>query len=217
MRPLAHQSAAVDLQAVPGPFLGQTLTDYPLPEKLNFFGQQPAVFLLAQGAPLGVMYGKHWIRNINELYDDPARAACRATTCPDANFTVNEEGYVVEKASWRCGEDLVYRDTGAACDTPERLIAYVNCKTFNTDGSCKATTDVVEIGNANPDFNLAFSSGFNYKRLSFTGLVDWTQGGSIYNGTRQWKLINFFDTIFDRRAGSKYFHRLAHCPAAAHK
>jgi TonB-linked SusC/RagA family outer membrane protein len=177
----------------------QRITDYPLPEKLNSFGQQPSVFYLAQGATLGAMYGNRWVRNINELYDDPAKAACRATTCPDANYVVNELGYVVTKASYRCGETKVYLDTGAACTTPERFIPYVKCKTFNTDGSCKASTNIVQIGDANPDFNASFSSTFNYKRFSVYGLVDWTQGGNIYNGTRQWKLINFFDPVFDMR------------------
>jgi TonB-linked SusC/RagA family outer membrane protein len=177
----------------------QTITDYPLPEKLNSFNQQPAVFFLAQGASLGVMYGQHFIRSISEVYDDPAKAACRATTCPDANYVVNEEGYVVTAASWQCGEDLINRATGAACTSRERLITYVTCKTLNTDGSCKETTNTVKIGDANPDFNASFSSTFNYKRFSIYGLVDWTQGGSIYNGTRQWKLINNFDDVEDQR------------------
>ena len=176
----------------------QKITDYPLPEKLNFFGQQPNIFKLAQGVSLGVMYGNKLVTNINQLYDDPAKAACRATTCPDANYVINEEGYVVSKASWRCGEDGKYRDTGAACTAPERHILYVTCKTFNTDGSCAETTNVVKIGDANPDFNLSFSSTFNYKRFSVYGLVDWSQGGNIYNGTRQWKLINNLDVVYDQ-------------------
>jgi TonB-linked SusC/RagA family outer membrane protein len=187
----------------------QEITDYPLPEKLNGFGQQPAVFLLAKGSKLGVMYGNKFVKSIEQLYDDPVKAACRATTCPEANFVLNEEGYVVTANSWRCGE-IDYDsdtpgfqgkklDTGAACTAPERPLLYITCKTFNTDGSCAATTSQVKIGDANPDFNAAFSSTFNYKRFSITGLVDWTQGGNIYNGTRQWKLINFFDPIFDQR------------------
>ena len=183
----------------------QRITDYPLPEKLNSFGQQPSVFYLAKGATLGAMYGNRWDRTIADVYADPAKAACRATTCPDANYVVNELGYVVTKASYRCGEATDASgnhhtlDTGAICSTPERFIPYVTCKTFNTDGSCKTTTNIVQIGDANPDFNASFSSTFNYKRFSIYGLVDWTQGGNIYNGTRQWKMINFFDPIFDMR------------------
>jgi TonB-linked SusC/RagA family outer membrane protein len=177
----------------------QKITDYPLPEKLNFFGQQPAVFLLKQGVQLGVMYGNKFVRTISELYDNPALAACRATTCPDANYVVNEENYVVTKASWRCGEDKKYRDTGAACTAAERHIKYRTCSVSNPDGTCATSTDVVRIGDANPDFNASFTSTFNYKRFSIYGLLDWSQGGNIYNGTRQWKLFNSIDVVYDQQ------------------
>ncbi len=177
----------------------QVITDYPLPEKLNSFGQQPAVFFLGKGASLGVMYGEKFVRNISDLYANPSFAACRATTCPDANFVVNEGGYVVSKASWQCGETKINLATGAACPSAERLIKYVQCSK-GTIADCKATTTTVKIGDANPDFNASFSSTFNYKRFSVYGLLDWTQGGNIYNGTRQWKFINNFDSIEDQRA-----------------
>jgi TonB-linked SusC/RagA family outer membrane protein len=176
----------------------QTITSYPIPERLNGFGQQPAIFFLGEGAKLGVMYGNKFVQNIADLYDDPAKAACRATTCKDADFVVNEDGYVVSAASWQCGEDLKKVGTGTPCTTPERLIKYRTCKAGTSGDTC-STTDIVQIGDANPDFNLGFSTVFNYKRFSVTGLVDWVQGGNIYNGTRQWKLINFFDPIFDQR------------------
>ncbi|HEV8197649.1 MAG TPA: SusC/RagA family TonB-linked outer membrane protein [Gemmatimonadales bacterium] len=176
----------------------QIITDYPLPERLNGFGQQPAVFKIAQGVSLGAMYGNKFVRTISELYADPAKAACRATTCPESNYVVNEEGYLVTKASWRCGEDGKYRDTGAACSSPERHLLYTECSTHAADGSCTATTSVVKIGDANPDFNTSFSSTFNYKRFSVYGLLDWSQGGNIYNGTRQWKMINGLDFVFDQ-------------------
>jgi TonB-linked SusC/RagA family outer membrane protein len=179
----------------------QTITEYPLPERLNSFGQQPSVFFLAEGAKLGLMYGNRFVRSIEELYDDPAKAACRNTTCPESDFVVNELGYVVSKASFRCGEatSATYRDTGAPCSSPERFIQYITCKTTNPDGSCASTTNIVQIGDANPDFNMAFATSVNFRRLSLTGLVDWTQGGTIYNGTRQWKMINYSDPIFDQR------------------
>lgn len=164
----------------------QQITDYPLPETLNSFGQQPAVFFLGQGAKLGIMYGNRAVRTIAEIYDDPAKAACRATTCGDATFVVNEEGYVVPVSTYRT--------------VNEKPFNYVKCNTFNTDGTCKATTDIVEIGDANPDFNMSFSSTFNYKRFSVTGLLDWTQGGNIYNGTRQWPFQDRRDPIFDQSA-----------------
>ena len=86
----------------------QVITEYPLPERLNLFGQQPATFFLAEGAKLGVMYGNKAVRNINELYDDPAKKALSGPgqTWDPEKFIVNEEGFVVAKATHRCGVDL---------------------------------------------------------------------------------------------------------------
>jgi hypothetical protein len=47
---------------------------------------------------------------------------------------------VVKKSTWRT--------------TGERPINYVNCLESNSDGTCKTTTDIHKIGDANPDFNL---------------------------------------------------------------
>ncbi|HEU5219442.1 MAG TPA: SusC/RagA family TonB-linked outer membrane protein [Gemmatimonadales bacterium] len=186
----------------------QTITDWPLPEKLNSFGQQPQTFLLAQGAKLGIMYGNHAIRKISELYDDPAKKALSGAgqAWDPAKFTVNEEGYVVPLANLHCGDDLKVLGSknpdgtgGTACPAGERPITYVTCKTFASDGSCTATTNLVRIGDANPDFNASFSSTFNYRRFSVTGLVDWSQGGNIYNGTRQWPFFDNRDRVYDQR------------------
>jgi TonB-linked SusC/RagA family outer membrane protein len=179
----------------------QVITDYPLPEKLNLFGQQPATFFLAKGAKLGVMYGNKAMTSLDQLYDNPnlANAACKASRCLDALYKVNEEGYVVEAAKFHCRDNNKIEGTGAACPGVEKPLNYVVCKTFNTDGTCKATTDIVKIGDANPDFNASFSTNFNYKRFSITGLVDWTQGGNIYNGTRQWPFFDNRDRIYDQR------------------
>jgi TonB-linked SusC/RagA family outer membrane protein len=202
--------------SVTGDRTRQQITDFPLPEKLNGFGQQPATFYLAPGAKLGVMYGNKAVRNINELYDDPAKKALSGAgqTWDPAKYIVNEEGYVVSLASYHCGADLKVlgsktadansptgwvAGSGTPCATGEKPINYVTCKTFATDGSCTATTDIVQIGDANPDFNASFSTTMNYKRFSVTGLLDWTQGGNIYNGTRQWPFFDNRDRVYDQR------------------
>src|SRR4030095_694199 len=78
-------------------------------------------------------------------------------------------------------------------------IDLVVCETTASDGSCLSTTNIVKIGDANPDFNMSFSTTFNYKRLAITGLVDWTQGGNLYNGSRQWPFCDNRDRIYDQR------------------
>jgi hypothetical protein len=175
----------------------QTITDWTIPVRLYGFGQMPAAFYLNKGATLGEMRGQRAVRCGSygtavttdcELYDDPAKKALSGAgqTWDPAGLIVNEEGYVVRKSTWRT--------------TGERPINYVFCETQNTDGSCKSTTDIVNIGDANPDFNLSFSSTFNYKRLTLAGLVDWSQGGDLYNGTRQWPFFDNRDRIYDQRS-----------------
>ncbi len=42
------------------------------------------------------------------------------------------------------------------------------------------------IGDANPDFRMGFSNIISYRGLELYALLDWKQGGDVYNLTRQW-------------------------------
>ncbi|MCC7132277.1 MAG: SusC/RagA family TonB-linked outer membrane protein [Gemmatimonadales bacterium] len=155
----------------------QQITDYPLPERLYGGGSQaPEIFKLTKGVALGVMYGQRAVKSIDELYDDPAKAALSGAgqRWSRDSVVVNEEGYVVRRNQWRT--------------STERPIDYVDANGNNS----------VEIGDANPDFNMAFNPVFNWKRLAINGLVDWSQGGDIYNGTRQWPFFENRDRIYDQ-------------------
>lgn len=152
----------------------QVITEWDLPERLYSFQQMPSTFFLGKGSDLGIMYGNRWVRNIEELYDDPAKKAASGAgqTWDRNNLMINEDGYVVRKS--------VYGTLN------ERAIKYVTCKRLDAAGACAETTDIVEIGNANPDFNLSFNPVLNLGRFSLSGLLDWSKGGQLYNGTRQW-------------------------------
>jgi TonB-linked SusC/RagA family outer membrane protein len=163
----------------------QRITDWDLPERLYGFQQMPAAFFLGRNRDLGVLYGNHWIRDINELYDDPAKAALNGpgqAWSPDS-VMINEDGYVVRRSTY---------------GTPnERAIKYVYCKRQGPT-SCLQTDNLVEIGNANPDFNLSFNLAFNYHRLAVNALLDWSHGGELYNGTRQWAFQATRDRVQDQ-------------------
>ena len=164
----------------------QMITDWPIPERLYSFEQMPSAFFLGKGSDLGVMYGNHWVRNINELYDDPGKAALRGPgqKWSSDSVMVNEDGYVVRKSAY---------------GTPaERAIKYVFCKVPGAGGSCAVTSNIVKIGNANPDFNMSFGLTYNMKRLAFNALVDWSHGGQLYNGTRQWAFQATRDRVQDQ-------------------
>lgn len=184
-RLLSTRNTSLTLNIV-GDRTRQRITEWNLPERLYSFEQMPSAFFLGRNSDLGVLYGNHWVRTIDELYDDPAKAAASGPGQAWSRDTVmiNEDGYVVRKDQYR---------------TPnERAIKYTFCKRQDAAGTCLETSQIVAIGNANPNFNLSFGLRLNYRRLVVNGLLDWSQGGDLYNGTRQWALQATRDRVQDQ-------------------
>ncbi len=133
-------------------------------------------FKIAAGETFGVIYGTKIVRSLAELYADPAKQALSGANqhwSPDS-VIINEDGFLVRK-------DL-YHTIG------ERYIPYVD----------PTGSSVVKIADVNPDFNASFTTNLRYKNFSLYALVDWVQGGSIYNGTRQWPFFEFRDRVYDQ-------------------
>jgi TonB-linked SusC/RagA family outer membrane protein len=133
------------------------------------------IFLIKPGETYGVIYGTKIVRSFAELNDNPAAQAYPGgPTAYDTLFTINEDGYVVKKSTYHTAN--------------EKFIAYVD-PTGNS---------IVKIGDVNPDFNASFTTTLQYKNLSVYALVDWVQGGNIYNGQRQWPFFEYRDRIYDQ-------------------
>ena len=77
-----------------------------------------------------------------------------------SDVSVNSDGFVVT------GE-------GTAAEAPVQRV--------DADGN-----SIIKIGDVNPDFNMGFSTNFNYKGLGVYMLLDAKIGGDIYNQTKQW-------------------------------
>jgi len=137
-------------------------------------------FRIAQGETFGVLYGTQIVRSFAQLCDDPAKKAAGCgpgLTYDPANYVVNEDGYLVDKAAYHT--------------LNERFITYVS----------PLGAKVVKIGDVNPDFNVSFTTNVRWKGFSAYALVDWVQGGNIYNGTRQWAFgTGLVDAIYDQSA-----------------
>jgi TonB-linked SusC/RagA family outer membrane protein len=132
------------------------------------------IFKIAPGETFGVIYGTKIVRSINQLYDDPSKSpACPGTWCPDS-VIVNEDGYVVRKSGYHTAN--------------EKFLTYVD----------KSGSPIVKIGDVNPDFNASFTSNVRFKSFTAYVLVDWVQGGNIYNGTRQWPFFEYRDRLYDQ-------------------
>ena len=137
-------------------------------------------FKIATGETFGVFYGTKIVRTFAELCDDPVKKAAGCgpgKTYDPANYIRNEDGYLVPLATYHtAGEQII----------------------FYTD---PAGNKNVKIGDVNPDFNASFTTNLRYKGLSIYALVDWVQGGNIYNGTRQWAFgTSSTDRAFDQSA-----------------
>jgi len=165
----------------------QVITEWDLPERLYSFQQMPSAFFLGANSNLGVVYGNRWVRNIDELYDDPDKAVASGPgqAWSRDSVMINEDGYVVQKK--------VYGTNS------ERAIKYTFCKSRDpATGNCLETSQTVEIGDANPDFNLSFGFTLNHRRFAVTALLDWSYGGQLYNGTRQWAFQATRDRVQDQ-------------------
>lgn len=135
------------------------------------------MFRIAPGETYGVIYGTRIVRSFAELCQDPAKQAAGCgpgQTYDPANYVVNEDGYLVSRS--------VYHTLN------ETYIPFVDAQ----------GNKVVQIGDVNPDFNASFTSNFRYKGFSAYALLDWVQGGNIYNATRQWPFFENRDRLVDQ-------------------
>src|SRR6266550_264499 len=159
----------------------QKITQLNAPEFLvgpDYVGNNDVVqhFKIAAGETFGVIYGTKIVRSLADLYDDPAKKALSGTNQrygPDS-MIVNEDGFLVEKR--------LYHTIG------ERFIPYVD----------PSGSSIIKIADVNPDFNASFTTNLRYKNFSAYALVDWVQGGKIYNATRQWPFFEFRDRVYDQ-------------------
>jgi hypothetical protein len=134
------------------------------------------------------MRGQKWVRTLDQLYLDPAKKALSGpgqAWSPDSVVT-NFDGYVVRKS---------VRGTNT-----ERPIAVVDCAVFDTADptACLRSNNIFILGVAQPDFRVGLNTTFAFKRFAVTGLLDWSSGGEIYNGTSHWGTQDAASGIIDQ-------------------
>lgn len=130
-----------------------------------------AIFRIAEGETFGVIYGSKWIRTAEQMQ----QAIDNFYGGTMADYVRNQEGYYVEAATINTID--------------ERPLRYYNA----------AGTDVMQIGDVNPDFNVAFNTQINWKGFNVSAVINWVNGGDIYNYTRQWPFFDLRDPVFDQR------------------
>jgi TonB-linked SusC/RagA family outer membrane protein len=133
------------------------------------------LFRIAEGQPLGAMFGNELAGSINDLtFDDDGALVgyiSKIGHTDDAltrdDLTINDQGYVIEKGTQYTKKEVPF---------------------FLTDET--GTRTVKQIGNALPDFNMGMGMTFSYNDFSLYALADWEQGGDVYNYTKQLLYFN---------------------------
>lgn len=119
-------------------------------------GDQDKLFYIREGELYGSIYGYRMLKSLEEMAQQlPADKSI-------SDYEINSDGYVVPKGS-----------QGTAQEMP--------VKKLNADG----TPWMGVIGNGTPDFLAGISNTVTWKNFQFYLLLDWKQGGDVYNGKDQ--------------------------------
>ena len=114
-------------------------------------------FYIREGEVFGAMYGYAFVKSLDEM-------ALQLTNPEDiANYVVNSDGYVIVK--------------GTEGTTAEGAI-----KKLDENGALWYG----KIGDSNPKFKISMTNSLSYKGIGLYALLEWKNGGDVYNKSAQW-------------------------------
>lgn len=121
------------------------------------------LFRFEEGVSYGAMYGEKLVTSLDQLtVDDNGNVLNISGGYSVEDFTVNQLGHVV-----------LEQNQGTEDERPMYVV--------DETGSPVVT----QIGDTQADFQVGFTSNFKYKGLGLFMVWDWSQGGEVYNYTRQ--------------------------------
>ncbi|SEL07876.1 SusC/RagA family TonB-linked outer membrane protein [Parapedobacter koreensis] len=139
----------------------QEITELPIPAYwLSAVNGDVNAFRIAEGETYGAIYGRRMVRTLDEM----ARQLPAGASIAD--YTVNSEGYVIA--------------AGTEGTTTERPIVYTE----------NGAPWLGKIGDGNAKFNMGIANTFNYKGVTLYVLLDWKNGGDVYNSNEQRMAFN---------------------------
>lgn len=146
----------------------QKITELPIaPYWLDPVSGDVTAFRIAPNETYGAIYGHRMVRTLDEM----AKQLPSGKNISD--YTVNREGYVIA--------------AGTEGSTSERPILYQeNGKDW-----------LGKIGDGNAKFNLGLSNTINFKGISLYFLLDWKNGGEVYNSNAQRMAFNNISKLQD--------------------
>ena len=149
------------------PFTRET-TDPPDNTALN-------LFRVEEGQPFGAIFGDKLLTSLDQLTTNGNGIVLNEGMDTDGDgrltvddYEINNQGYVIPAGT-----------QGTADEQPVYKV--------NENGQRVVT----RIGNTQPDFTMGFRSNFRWKGFGVYALVDWSQGGDVYNYTKQLLYFNY--------------------------
>ena len=141
-------------------------------------------FYRCEGERLGTMYGTRFLTDPSQLPEG----------VPASEFQVNDDGLLV----W-VGEGGNYRDQqwGTTSAGLDRDYGW-GLPVLQLDEA--GNSDVVRIGDSNPDFNWGLSSNLRWRNLTVYALLNAQVGGDVYNRTNQ-RMYQYFRSGDTDQAG----------------
>ena len=128
------------------------------------------LFRFEEGVSYGAMYGNKLISSVDELSVDENGFVLNdgSGTLTPGDFSVNSLGHVVVTAN-----------AGTQAERPMYLVDDIG------------DPQIVQIGDTQPDFQVGLSGNLNWKNLGLFMVWDWSQGGEVYNYSKQLLYFNF--------------------------
>lgn len=153
----------------------QKITDLPIPP--YWLGDVPGIddlpsgdqtlFRIAENESYGAIYGRRFVHTLDEM----SRQLPEGKTIAD--YEVNSDGFVVPKGS---------------IGTPAEQVTVYQENGEDWMG---------KIGDGNADFNMGISNTIRWKNFTAYALLDWKQGGDVYNGNDQRLAFNLRSAKMD--------------------
>lgn len=147
----------------------QKITELPIPD--YWLGNGPSgdqsLFRIREGESYGAIYGRRMVKTLDEM----SRQLPAGKGISE--YVVNSEGYVIPAGTEGTTRELpiLYQENGQVW--------------------------MGKIGDGNPNFNVGIANTLKYKDISFYVLLDWKQGGDIYNGNDQRLAFNLISKKMD--------------------
>lgn len=114
-------------------------------------------FYIREGEVFGAMYGYKFLTSLEELAEQLGE------TDNISNYVINSDGYVIPKGT-----------EGTTSEKPIKKLDETGAVWYG------------KTGDSNPKFKLAMTNNFSYKGFGLYALLEWKNGGDIYNKSAQW-------------------------------